>query len=518
VSLRPRPLPVILVLSLAAKLLIWHGVASGEPMRFLGPDSGSYLASARALVETGSFAVSPEHPDVPQTMRTPGYPLFLAAAYRMFGGEAEAAVALQILLSLATIALTWRLGAALWDEKTANRAAALLALDVVSFSHALLLLSDTLFALCLLCAALAAIRVAGGAPGRSGPLALGAALAAATLVRPLGYYLIVPLLAALLAWGRMGLLWPRWRIVTTAAWTVLPFALVVGGWQVRNQVRAGDPGFSQIDGVNALFYRAAGILALRDGITLEAARQGLAPEGYVAFVTRAMLHPGERLADRGTAEYLRLLAAHPLLALRSAGGGALRMMAGTGEDALTRLLGLPGEGGGPLGDLRRLTRGEYVEKWLGRFKARFWLFLLALAHLLLLGAGVALWVVTGSRPRRAGPPGTPGHEMARRVRGAHAVLWTILLYIVAISAGPEANEFFRLPIVPFLCLYAAAGIGAALAHRPRRAPEGTTGLVQEIREAPGSRSEVGQTRTALPPGGESPTDPRWAPLSRTRAR
>jgi hypothetical protein len=79
-----------------------------------------------------------------------------------------------------------------------------------------------------------------------------------------------------------------------------------------------------------------------------------------------------------------------------------------------------------------------VEKWLGRCKARFALFVPSLAHLLLLYAGVVLWLVMGRASHRVGSPGTPGHEAARRVRGAHAVLWTILICVVVISAGPDA--------------------------------------------------------------------------------
>ena len=49
--------------------------------------------------------------------------------------------------------------------------------------------------------------------------------------------------------------------------------------------------------------------------------------------------------------------------------------------------------------------------------------------------------------------------MLRRgtVRGADVLLWSVALYFLTISAGPEGYARFRVPVVPILALYAGRG-------------------------------------------------------------
>ena len=56
-----------------------------DPHRLLQPDSFTYEGPARAIVQTGRFSASPERLDVPEVMRTPGYPFFIAGVYYLFG-------------------------------------------------------------------------------------------------------------------------------------------------------------------------------------------------------------------------------------------------------------------------------------------------------------------------------------------------------------------------------------------------------------------------------------------------
>ena len=64
----------------------------------------------------------------------------------------------------------------------------------------------------------------------------------------------------------------------SAALLLLPAVVILGTWQVRNVRVSGSAEFSQIKNVNLLMYRAAAVVALRDGISLDAARDRLQRE------------------------------------------------------------------------------------------------------------------------------------------------------------------------------------------------------------------------------------------------
>jgi hypothetical protein len=68
--------------------------------------------------------------------------------------------------------------------------------------------------------------------------------------------------------------------------------------------------------------------------------------------------------------------------------------------------------------------------------------------LLYLGLVFAPWF----RLRGAAPRG-----FTRETVFIHLYLTGLILYLVVISAGPEANYRFRLPLVPLLAIYAATG-------------------------------------------------------------
>ncbi len=96
----------------------------------------------------------------------------------------------------------------------------------------------------------------------------------ATMVRPLSNYLVLPLGVGFLAWMIVSKV--KWKaILLRLLFFVIPFLLIVGGWQARNYLLTGDASLSQIEAYNLLAYRAADIIALRDGVSIESARQSL---------------------------------------------------------------------------------------------------------------------------------------------------------------------------------------------------------------------------------------------------
>ena len=425
-----RYLLLILAGSFLLRLGLLIHLSASDPAQFLTNDSTSYINSARALHQTGSFAVSPESPDVPQTVRTPGYPVLIAGVYALFGERNAPVVFVQVLLSVGTLILVFVVARNRWGPGVAVWATLILALDQVSLAFSLKILTETLFTFLLfaMLATIATISDSSRAAGRA--VLAGLLLALATMVRPISYYLILPMVLALPLSGRFRKRSLR-RASDACLLLLLPFVLLVGGWQVRNYQRTGSVELSTIQGRNLLLYRGAGIVALRDGIGFEQAREQLERQ-----------HPDETTWTR---EGVRLIARHPLLFIRTQATGAGKMLLGTGHPDLLEAAGIHLGPRGAIGDILRLTPTDYFEKWIVGSPVAFGAFVTLFLYVLLVWAGVLLWFFKDV-------------IVCRRVGWWDVCMWGTLLYIVLMSAGPEAYPRFRVPIMPILALYAAKGI------------------------------------------------------------
>src|SRR6185503_15622114 len=79
------------------------------------PDDGRVYANiARNIIQHGSYSVEVEEPFIPTYIRVPGYPIFLAGVYRVFGVDNNRAVrVIQAVLDtmtcwvIALLALAW---------------------------------------------------------------------------------------------------------------------------------------------------------------------------------------------------------------------------------------------------------------------------------------------------------------------------------------------------------------------------------------------------------------------------
>lgn len=437
----------VVLAALAARLLVFFLVYSSAPARVLSSDSATYENSALALLRTGNFAVSPDKPDVPQIVRTPGYPAFIAFFYKVFGESRRPVITAQVLISAATIALAAAMAWMLWGAGPALLSALLLALDFASFHSSQLLLSDTLFAFLLAACAAAGLMASRGDGSRGWAFVCVFSLALATMVRPLTLYLAPPALLFLFFTGRAR---GAKRAVLLVVLAAIPWAVIVGGWQLRNYRVSGSSEFSQIKNINLFFYRGQYIVSRTEGVTMEEAREKL----LKPFEGKTGLTEAELYSLYGK-EGLRLIIRHPLTALRSMARGFSTMMLVPGETDLLAYLGLPVENTGCFGDLARLSPGEYARKWaLGR-PWLFLAFLCALGYLaaFYFGAGAALWRLAGDRELLKPP---------------HLLLCGIILYLVALSSGPEAYARFRVPVMPLLAVYSGQGWYLALRSLRKR--------------------------------------------------
>src|ERR1039458_5064242 len=179
-------------LALLAVMLARTGTSA-----LLHADTSSYLIPGRNLLLHGSFVAD----GVPDLLRTPGYPLFLAIT--SLAGLLAAALA-NVILSVFSVILVWKLGKTVCDNnRIALGAAWIFAFEPVSFTYSSVLVSESLFLALFL---LSLERLVVFPRGRRLPVlvAAGLWLAAATFVRPVTYYLPLALaLGLFLVLGRL---------------------------------------------------------------------------------------------------------------------------------------------------------------------------------------------------------------------------------------------------------------------------------------------------------------------------
>ena len=446
-----RKLLVLLAAVAGLRLgLLWLAAAAG-PTFMMSSDSDGYENPARALLQVGRFAQDPAHPEKPELKRTPGYPLFIALVYGLFGESRTLLIAVQVLVGVATIGLACLL--VHWDRRAGLAAAVFLALDPVSTSHSLLMLTETLFTFVLVVALLLTIRLlTGHGAARLLALGAGAAFAAATLVRPISYFVIVPVVAVVwFALCRRG--WGRATVL--AGLTLLPSLLLIGGWQWMRYRATGEFGLSSITAKRVVIGRAFAVIAARDDIPLLEARCDAIAGGdqtrRAACLAGIHLPPGAMKSSFRLA--LEVFLREPLLAVKLAARGAATVLfAPSGELGIR--VGLPVDwdpGRGPTWDLLQLTWHEYWREWPQQRTGHFLFWLQAWIYLFCLYAAVLVGAWSAVRSR--GP-----------LRAVHVLMASVLLYFLAASSGHYGNARFRVPLMPILALYAGLGVVALQRH------------------------------------------------------
>lgn len=215
----------ILVLGAAVRLAFWSYFKS-EPLHIW--DERDYDVLARNLISHAEFTFTPG--GTPTSLRPPLYPAIIAAVYSVFGvGNFGAVRFLQVVLSLLTVAVGYRLALSVTTRSIAILSAALLCFYPSFVVYNNLLLTETLFTLLLTATCWLAVLAMQRKSLRLAGLA-GIALGLAALTRS-AVSLAPPFLAIyfLLAWnGRFS------QRLAGAAMLVLAFAVTIAPWSIRN--------------------------------------------------------------------------------------------------------------------------------------------------------------------------------------------------------------------------------------------------------------------------------------------
>ena len=427
----PRLLGPVVAAAGVRLLLLGAALARTGSGVIASGDTASYLEPGRNLLLHGRFITGA----LPEIDRTPGYPLFLALFSLI--GPATAALA-QVLLSAFTVLLVWRLARAVFaGERVALLAAWLFAFEPVSVIYSVRLLPETLF-LALMLLSLERLAVFLRDRNLFVLAQAGLGLASATFVRPVSYYLPVALALGLFAaLARVPGL--RWKASAVLLLSVLPW---LAAWQVRNKIETGFSGFSSIVARNLYFYQAAEVEARVEHKPFIEVQSGLGYPDEQRYLAR---HPEQAGWDQARrvefmrSEAERVLRAHSGTALKvQLEGAAVVTFTPCASELLRLLEAYPQDG-----PKRVVSEGPLRSAlWLAR--AHPWAAaLMAVLEAVLLGLYLlaARGVLSGCARREA-----------------LGLLLGVSLYFLAVSGGAQAVGRYRLPVMPVVCLLAAAGL------------------------------------------------------------
>ena len=445
----PRLAGPVIAAAVVRFALLACSLFRGGTNAIIFPDTPSYLEPGRNLLLHGRFFAD----GVPDLLRTPGYSLFFAIT--SLGGLTVSAAA-NVILSVFSVILVWRLGRRVFDDhRIALGAAWIFAFEPIAVKFSVVLYSETLFLTCFL---LSMERIAAFLlERRLRVLAVGGLwLAAATFVRPVSYYLPVALaLGLFLVLARVPGL--RWKAPAVLLITVLPW---LAAWQIRNRVETGYDGFSSVGVYNLYFNDAAEVKALvehrsADDVRNEFGFVGANTNGQQRYLYQPYLtsHPEQtgwsqdRRLNFMHSEAMHIIRAHYWVYLHTCVVALFQTVADSGFGSFEGYMNLRASSKYSTS----LLKGGLLTRVIALSTAHPWKMVEKAAFSILL-LGLYLFAARGTYLAARG---------VFRSGMCNSCVWLLLgtsLYFFAVAAaGSRAGGRFRLPVMPVVCILASAG-------------------------------------------------------------
>ncbi len=441
---------VILFIAGSARLAMFEYVYAIDETRIVQSDTIRYEGPAIALLNTGTMRDGLDIVHTQDVHEAPAYPYFIYRVYKQFGQSHRALVYAQIAVSLGTILLLYFIGCALWSRSIALLGSAVLAIAPMQSLYTGILLSETLFVFFIVLMFWCGVRFLqtyASAPSVICAALFGLSLGAASMVRPVAYYLVFCVVIALVIYHFIIKQQKFLTLIKCSAALLIGFAVVVGPWQVRNKAITGAYLFTDNPGQIMLYWKAAGMIADRDGIDETTVRAQLLSEMPTEFESIAQKHAMEQ--QKGVDIILSDIPAY----LKFTGRTLVRILIGPGVSKFG--LYFDGDQAG-LADSENnsaawLTKFENIsgyKLWYAIIIAYSLGFILLLYILFLVGA-LKYWK-----------------------RDQHRILLVfsialIAYFVLASSGHSAADSRMRFPVVPVIILFASYGLGSLL-ERLRR--------------------------------------------------
>ncbi|MBN1523559.1 MAG: glycosyltransferase family 39 protein [Spirochaetales bacterium] len=448
---------IVICISLLIKLFALILILTGDSSKIMLSDSPSYEEPAISLLDSGKFVESFENPDKPMFKRTPGYPGFIALVYFFFGQNRGAILVFQIILSVISILLLYRILLKLGIQNIAVIAGILLAADTLQCYYSLVVLSESLFSFLLLFSVYFGVTLCLEQKNKKkSAFLLGLFMALATLVRPISYYLVFPIVIGMIIFHKQ-ISFRSWKeLFLSTCFMLMPFFILVGGWQVRNNVIVGTFEYSGIKSKNMLLFRAAGVLAKKEHRTLSEVQKEFTEQYYM----NSDLSDAEREKQVNDTA-MKIIFDNPLEYSQIAGEGIVSTLIAPGHRSLLDLLGFDINFESKKTGYDKQSLDYYLNTFVfsGRIIELCLLVFLFFFYLFIYGFSV-LGCINLIRNRKS-----------LTMPIVHLFIIGIIIFLLLLGAGPEANSRFRTPLMPLFIFYATIGFDYLTKYFQRKRKE-----------------------------------------------
>lgn len=413
-----------------------------------------YYEIAENLLAGNGFSLSDTPPIVPDSVRMPLYPLFLAGLVFIFKSYYAVLVG-QIILGSSIALLAYRIAfQILARERFATIVALLLVLEPLSIYFSLTLISETFFTALFLAGITLFLDYWKNQHGRVLAYATGL-LALATLVRPTTQFLPLLLILAVffLAKGRAALAFRHSLIIAGV------FLLVLTPWSIRNFMRFGNPALSVQYASVPYAYLIPSVLALEKNIGFEEAKQQFYDgEGGIGSIGDINLANAPFYKKR-TAEILK---EHPVGLLKSVGVTFLTFFTHDGYRDILRRFGLEPS--------IQLERPAFILLLESPQKARDFVRPLLASPALFVILGRIVWVLITLSFIAGAIHYLRSSE--NRAKGIFILLVILYFVLTTVAVGLSVNARFRFPVNALILIFAAYGAATLLPkQRISRSPD-----------------------------------------------
>ena len=252
----------VFLIALIIRGILFLNVVS-HPQVIFQPDSRMYVSLAQGLRQYGTLCY-PDRPEQPDVERVPGYPLFLASIFWLFGENFLAVVMIQIILDSLSCVLVYHLGEAVW-RGTGLISGILAALNMGMITYSQFILNDSLFLFIFLLLLLIVLKFIREREWKLGAV-LGAGMGIAALIRPVVAYLPLLLIPFFLFYSAIKSEASLGVSTGKAIFIGIIFILTLSPWLIRNYVHYGRFRLTAQSGEHLLQYIVPFVWQYSNGI------------------------------------------------------------------------------------------------------------------------------------------------------------------------------------------------------------------------------------------------------------
>lgn len=404
--------------------------------RFFLLDSYEYNILGENIIQHGYYTPNGGEPGL---RRSPCYPLYLAGVYKFFGVKPAIALFLQIIISGFIPIFIYMNANLLFSRNVAKIASVVSIFEPVSIIYVNIFLSETLFVVFLLLSTYFLFKSLKHKSTTAFILS-GITAGIATYLRPVMLYIpfVYAFIYIVVSWL------PFKDRLKYAIGILIITVIIVLPWIARNYIVDGYKGFCSIQDINLYYYRAAGVVSDMEHVPLKEIQdrfKSAIPAGFsLANEYQFMRDKAVKIITHHVFTYLKVMLKGSVNMLLSPERYAVFKLAGIKP----RLLGVMWQGHSVHEAIRLLLSDPFIVSSVVIYQL---LFTVIVGLCVLIG----IVIITGEGFIKE-----------------FLILFFIIAYFIVISAGPEAEPRFRLPVLPYLIIIASFGISSLIGSVSRK--------------------------------------------------